>query len=96
MFKEKLLLLLLLLVTFDSHSIPTAQISTITRMATTPTILTSFTPLSMIFSPWDLSKSFNESQNPMVFMEADTEFANAKTIPTEAPNPGPNDLEIMK
>jgi hypothetical protein len=30
-----------------------------------------------------------------VFMDAATAFANAKTIPTEAPNSGPNDRDIM-
>lgn len=33
-----------------------------------------------------LSKSFIESQKPMVFIEAATALANANTTPTEAPN----------
>lgn len=31
-----------------------------------------------------------ESQNPIVFIEAATALANANTIPTDAPNSGPN------
>lgn len=33
-----------------------------------------------------LSNSFNESQNPIVFIEAATALAKAKTMPTDAPN----------
>ena len=32
----------------------------------------------------------------MVFMDAETAFANAKTIPTEAPNSAPRVLDMMK
>lgn len=56
---------------------------------------TSLGPLSMIFRPWVDSKSFMESQKPIVFILAATAFANAKIIPTDAPNSGPKDLEMM-
>lgn len=42
-----------------------------------------------------LNRSFNELQKPIVFIDAATALANAKTIPTDAPNSGPRDLEIM-
>lgn len=42
-----------------------------------------------------LNKSFRESQKPMVFIDAATALANANTIPTDAPNSGPNDREII-
>lgn len=42
-----------------------------------------------------LSRSFTELQNPIVFIEADTAFAKANTIPTDAPNSGPNDRDMM-
>lgn len=32
----------------------------------------------------------------MVFIDAATAFAKAKTMPTDAPNSGPNDLDIIK
>lgn len=80
---------------FDSHSIPIAQIMIITKMATTPTILTSLRPPSTIFKPYLLSKSLKELQKPIVFIEAETAFAKANTMPTEAPNSGPRDLEMM-
>lgn len=74
---------------------PTAQIIHMTTKATAPTILTSLTPLSMIFTPWDFNRSFRESQNPIVFILAATAFAKANMIPTDAPNSGPSDLDIM-
>lgn len=82
--------------TFDSHSIPIAQIMIMTINAMVPTIRTSFTPLSMIFRSYSFNKSFKESQKPMVFMDAETAFANAKTIPTEAPNSAPRVRDMMK
>lgn len=42
------------------------------------------------------NKSFRESQKPMVFIDAETAFANAKTIPTEAPNSAPRVRDMMK
>ena len=82
--------------TFDSHSMPIAQIMIITINATVPMSRTSFIPLSMIFKLCSRNKSFRESQKPMVFMDAETAFANAKTIPTEAPNSAPSVLDMMK
>lgn len=82
--------------TFDSHSIPIAQINIITINAIIPTIRTSFTPLSMIFRLFSRNKSFRESQKPMVFIDAETAFANANTIPTEAPNSAPRVRDMIK
>lgn len=73
-----------------------AQIMIIPISANKPTIRTSFTPLSMIFRSYSRSKSFNESQKPIVFIDAETAFANAKTIPTEAPNSGPKVRDMIK
>lgn len=42
-----------------------------------------------------LNKSLTDEQNPIVFIDAATALANANTIPTEAPNSGPNDREII-
>lgn len=67
-----------------------------TRSEATPMILTSLLAPSMIFKPKLDRSLLSESQNPMVFMEAATAFAKAKMTPTEAPNSGPRDLEIMQ
>jgi len=75
---------------------PIAQIRIITTSAIIPTILTSFTLLSMIFKLFVFNKSFKESQKPIVFIEAATAFANANTMPTDAPNSGPRDRDMMK
>lgn len=75
---------------------PIAQIRIITISATIPTIRTSFMPLSMIFKSYVFSKSFKESQKPIVFMEAATAFANANTMPTDAPNSGPRVRDMIK
>lgn len=40
-------------------------------------------------------RSLSELQKPIVFMEAATAFANANTIPTDAPNSGPNERLII-
>lgn len=64
-------------------------------IAIIPTSLTSLSPPSIIFIPLLPSKSFNELQNPIVFIDADTALANAKITPTDAPNSGPRDLDIM-
>lgn len=82
--------------TFDSHSMPIAQINIMTINAIIPTIRTSFTPLSMIFRLFSRNKSFRESQKPMVFIDAETAFANANTIPTEAPNSAPRVRDMIK
>lgn len=82
--------------TFDSHSIPIAQINIMTINAIIPTIRTSFTPLSMIFRLFSRNRSFRESQKPMVFIDAETAFANANTIPTEAPNSAPRVRDMIK
>lgn len=42
-----------------------------------------------------LNKSFSELQNPIVFIDAATALAKANTIPTDAPNSGPSDLDII-
>jgi hypothetical protein len=75
---------------------PIAQIRIITTSAIIPMILTSFTSLSIIFTPSDFSRSFRELQKPIVFMDAATAFANAKTIPTDAPNSGPRERDMIK
>lgn len=75
---------------------PTAQIRIMTISAIIPTILMSLTLLSMIFKSCDFSKSFRESQKPIVFIEAATEFAHANTIPTDAPNSGPRERDMIK
>ena len=75
---------------------PIAQIRIITMSANIPTILTSFTLLSMIFNLCVFNKSLRESQKPIVFIEAATAFANANTMPTDAPNSGPREREMMK
>lgn len=38
----------------------------------------------------------SDSQKPMVFMDAATALANAKITPTDAPNSGPSEREIIK
>lgn len=75
---------------------PTAQIRIITTSAITPTILTSFALLSIIFKLFVFNKSFRESQKPIVFIDAATAFANANTMPTDAPNSGPRERDMMK
>jgi hypothetical protein len=82
-------------ITFDSHSIPTAHMMHMTTIAIVPTILTSLMPPSTIFRPLELNRSFRESQKPMVFIDAATVLANAKTMPMEAPNSGPSEREMM-
>lgn len=42
-----------------------------------------------------LNKSLSELQNPIVFIDAATAFANANTMPTDAPNSGPSDREMI-
>lgn len=75
---------------------PTAQIRIITMSAIIPTILTSCSLLSIIFNSFVFNKSFRESQKPIVFIEAATAFANANTMPTDAPNSGPRERDMMK
>lgn len=65
------------------------------NIAIIPTSLTSLSPPSIIFIPLLCNKSFSELQKPMVFIDAETAFAKANTTPTDAPNSGPNDLDIM-
>lgn len=42
-----------------------------------------------------LKRSLSELQNPIVFIDAATAFAKAKTMPTEAPNSGPSERLMM-
>lgn len=49
----------------------------------------------LLYNTHLLNKSLRELQKPIVFIDAATALANANTIPTEAPNSGPNDREIM-
>lgn len=42
-----------------------------------------------------LNKSLTEEQKPIVFIDAATALAKANTIPTEAPNSGPSDREMI-
>lgn len=74
---------------------PIAQIMHIKKRAKVPTMRTSVIPLSIIFKLNDFSSSFNDSQNPIVFMLAATALAKANIIPTDAPSSAPNDLETM-
>lgn len=80
---------------FDSHSMPTPQMITKISTVMTPTIRTSLLPPSMICTSYVDNKSLSELQKPIVFMLAETALANANTTPTDAPNSGPNDLEMM-
>uniref|UniRef100_A0A1A9VB46 Uncharacterized protein n=1 Tax=Glossina austeni TaxID=7395 RepID=A0A1A9VB46_GLOAU len=56
---------------------------------------TSLTPPSTILRPW-APNALRASQKPMVFMDAATALANAKTTPTEAPNSGPKERDMIK
>lgn len=44
----------------------------------------------------DCNNDFKDKQNPIVFNATDIVLANAKSIPIDAPNSGPIDLEIIK
>lgn len=68
---------------------------TITRIATIPITLTLLIPPSIIFTLYSAKRSLRELQKPIVFIDADTALAKAKITPTDAPNSGPKDLEIM-
>ncbi len=83
--------------TLDSHSIPRAHISIITNMAMIPTSRMESNSSARIEVLYlSRRRSLRDSQNPMVFKDADTAFAKASTMPTEAPNSGPSDREIIK
>lgn len=45
---------------------------------------------------YSLNKPFSDSQKPMVFIEAETALAKANTTPTDAPNSGPSERDMMK
>lgn len=53
-------------------------------------------PLCAQVNWYSLSKTFSDSQKPMVFIEAETALAKAKTTPTDAPNSGPSERDMMK
>lgn len=59
-------------------------------------LIIDFIILHYIFRYNSLSSTLSDSQKPMVFMDAETALANANTTPTDAPNSGPSEREMMK